>query len=36
MSKLIEKVLTEKTSRDAEAMKVFARSTSNVGVPWAL
>ena len=34
MNKLIKKVLTNKASRDAKAMDVFARTTSSVGIIW--
>ncbi len=34
MNKLIEKVLTDRGSRDAEAMKAYLANVADVGEPW--
>ena len=35
MSKLITKVLTDKSARDQQAINAFAAQLAEVGAPWA-
>lgn len=34
MKKLLKKVLTDKSARDAAGLEAFAKTAANVGAPW--